>query len=691
MDIGTVLLYISLILAILAGALAIIDLIFNKKGISRFSEELPLYAKLASIFLFVMVTGALLLLYVYFITSNMNIKYVWEYSSKSLPMEYKISGVLAGMAGSLLFWIWCMAFSWFVEEIKDFRRPKNGILMGLTRATMMIIISIFLYFLIIRDLFEETPQNYINAMPEGQSLNPLLQTPLMIVHPPIVFLAYGFMVICLASAMAYLICNDKNWVKLSMPWSRWAWLFLTLGIGIGGLWAYVVLGWGGYWAWDPVETSSFLPWLLLTALLHAQLMFKRKGDYRLAAPALGIFTFVMVIFATFTTRAGGIWLSVHAFGEADVNVSAYDRFVDVVTSDNIILGYFILMIGLTIIGIILLLFALMRIGESEEDSNSESKRNILEDIINDKSLMFITLILFTITTIVTLLLLIMAINGVDRMQFDTKVGIFAIIGIIVLVFCLAWKYLGRRTTSYSVLLAGVVSLVLGIAMPDQWMVGVTFPFLALAVVASIYKIIKSINPKSLRASINKTAPHIVHLGVVFIIIGFVGSNFLVTEKDITLVRNGQAEKVGDYEFKMVDGRYSAGDHFYVTIEILRDGNVVATSEPGAIYLEDQWRNEIAVSAMPTEDVYIIFVDADAEGSTVTNANLQVKILPLMNVLWLGMWLLAIGILMRLIVELSRSKKKTEKRVEIRAKTRSEMQKTQEYYESLIEKELEEMK
>jgi cytochrome c-type biogenesis protein CcmF len=432
MNIGTGLIYASLILAISVLVLSIIHLILSRARNERMAEDFFFFAWLGSILLFVVVSMAMVLLYIYFLTSEVSIQYVWEYSAKAHPTEYKISGVLAGMAGSLLFWIWCMVFSWFVEEVRDLRKPRGKVLMSLTRTIMMVIITIFLLFLNSRELFKETPAAWLEASPDGNGLNPLLQTPLMIIHPPIVFLAYGFMVMGMAAAFAYLICKDKKWVTISIPWSRWGFLFLTLGIGIGGLWAYVVLGWGGYWAWDPVETSSFLPWMLLTAFLHAQLMFKRKGHYKFAAPALGIYTFVLVIFATFTTRAGGIWQSVHAFGAADAAVSPWDRFVDVVSSDSIIMGYFVLIIGISILGAVMLVWALIRWSTPEEDISDRPPKGLMEELINDKNLMFLTLIVITISTIVTLLLLILSINGADRTQFDSKVGFFAMIGVLFL-------------------------------------------------------------------------------------------------------------------------------------------------------------------------------------------------------------------------------------------------------------------
>ncbi len=780
MDLGAWLIYISFGLAIVASVIALINLINFKVKYKKWSDMadikidftdrfdyiLHFLGKLSTILLFVTVSGTLLLLYVYFLTSNVDIYYVWEYSSTSLPLEYKISGVLAGMAGSLLFWIWCIAFTWFVEELIDMKRPKNIVLMNFTRFIMMVIIGIFLYFLITRDLFSATPKNLLEVWPEGYGLNPLLQTPLMIVHPPIVFLAYGFMAISLASSMAYLICNDKDWVKLTISWSRWGWLFLTLGIGIGGLWAYVVLGWGGYWSWDPVETSSFLPWILLTAFLHAQLMFRRKGDFKFAAPALGIYSFVLVIFATFTTRAGGIWQSVHAFEGADIEINPLNRFFDALAGDSVILGYFILMVGLAAIGTILLIWALIKRGGLEEESPDGKEGGLLGELINDKNLMFITLILFSVTTIITMLLLILAVNGSDREQFDTKVGFCAFVGVIILATCLIWKDLGRRAMVYTIYLTGGISLLLWFLFPDKLIVVTTMPFLALASGASIFKIAKSINTKSLRASVNATAPHLVHLGLVFIIVGFVASNFLTTEEKVTLTRDGPGQEVGNYDLRLTDGRYYPWDSTFTTIEISQNGNEVGTAEPGGLfiykfifeigpeyrqYLQDgnvnlnlylvfqehnwylssnaiiyrittdkwiiedrisaeemrlyqivdeedelkiyfnpQWRNEVRVSGTPLEDVYLIYNDHTNSGNIVTSVDLEVKILPLMSLLWLGMWLMAIGVFMRLIVDYTRPKKIPAGRVEKRAQMRAKKEKDTDYYEDLIEKELEEM-
>ena len=188
------------------------------------------------------------------------------------------------------------------------------------------IVSVFLLLLIIKNPFaayQILPSGGVELtnwnpfalrydVPYGQGMNPLLRNPWMAVHPPVLFLGYAAFTIPFAAAIANLLTGDKNWIVISRDWMRIAWLFLTLGIGLGGFWAYEVLGWGAwYWTWDPVETSSFIPWVAATAYLHAQTR-TSHGEYKFLAPMLAVVTFILVIFATFVTRSG-MWASVHSW------------------------------------------------------------------------------------------------------------------------------------------------------------------------------------------------------------------------------------------------------------------------------------------------------------------------------------------------------------------------------------------
>src|SRR4030066_348120 len=201
----------------------------------------------------------------------------------------------------------------------------------------------FLLFIFDMALFAETSEFEKSVYPNGVGLNLVLQTPEMVIHPPVVFAGYAFCVAALAAGLAYYAAGDRNWFMVALPWTRLSWVFLPLGIGIGAIWAYYVLGWGGYWAWDPVETSSLLPWLMTTAFLHTQLRHSRKGEYGVLSPALGMVSLIAVLFATFTTRAGSIWTSsVHAFG-ASQGATAGARLSYLLQHDSTVLGIFTLM------------------------------------------------------------------------------------------------------------------------------------------------------------------------------------------------------------------------------------------------------------------------------------------------------------------------------------------------------------
>jgi cytochrome c-type biogenesis protein CcmF len=253
-----------------------------------------------------------------FIISDFSNFYVWQFSSRTLPLVYRISAVWAGQEGTWLLWAWLvLVSSWFVSE-------KFGWDDSFVRKTQFVTLLVALFFTHMAFLvspfdmiYEQnpslTPDFVRNDLP-GQGLNPLLQDPWMAVHPPLVFIGYAGVTIPLAAALVFLFTHDKRWEAFARPWNRLAWLFLTLGIAVGGFWSYKVLGWGGYWAWDPVETSSFIPWLTVSGLMHASVMYRRKRTFDYLGPMLAVVSFILVVYATFITRSG-LWESVHAFAE----------------------------------------------------------------------------------------------------------------------------------------------------------------------------------------------------------------------------------------------------------------------------------------------------------------------------------------------------------------------------------------
>lgn len=333
-----------------------------------------------------LLTIDLLLLTSYFVNSSFRYIYVWQYSSLDLPLFYKVSAVLAGQSGTLLFWVWVIVISalWLSE--------KNGWNSPLLRRTQFITMLVGLYLLFITYRISPFETIYVSnpGLPpgfvpdDGSGLNTLLITPWMAIHPPTLFIGYGLITIPFAAAMVYLFTGEKGWEPIARQWSRLTWLFLTWGIALGGLWAYLVLGWGGFWSWDPVETSSFIPWLVMTGFMHAIARHRKdETQYQLAAPLFAAFSFSMVIYAALVTRSG-LFNSVHAFGESDTGT------------------YLLVLTALSaLIPTAVVVWKYLKTEKDADRGRDMSAKEMFLDVFEKKNLFYITLILFGLITLVS--------------------------------------------------------------------------------------------------------------------------------------------------------------------------------------------------------------------------------------------------------------------------------------------------
>ncbi|AFV23293.1 cytochrome c assembly protein [Methanolobus psychrophilus R15] len=271
-------------------------------------------------------TLSIVLLIAHLLRVNASYYYVYSHSSMDLAWYYRVSALWAGQEGSLLLWAWAiLAILLLVQYTGQSKELADTKLMNITRMVSLAIASVFLLILVIKNPFATytiagtgiginywDPFATLVEVPYGQGMNPLLRNPWMAIHPPVLFLGYAAFTIPFASAVANLLTKDGRWTNIARDWMRIAWLFLTLGIGLGGFWAYEVLGWGAwYWSWDPVETSSLIPWITATAFLHARTR-TSHGEYGFLAPLLAMASFILVVFATFVTRSG-MWASVHSW------------------------------------------------------------------------------------------------------------------------------------------------------------------------------------------------------------------------------------------------------------------------------------------------------------------------------------------------------------------------------------------
>ncbi|MEK6851318.1 MAG: cytochrome c biogenesis protein CcsA [Candidatus Thermoplasmatota archaeon] len=342
MDVGTGLLWVGLILAVgssipLAAHLA--------SGSER-------YRKLARILLvldFGVVTAAFLLVVYYFLALDLSIAYVHSHTRVGYPWYYRLSGAWSGDVGSILLWAWFQSLVVLLFSLggkKD--TPSRARVRTVSVLVLTAILAAFLYALIAADPFKPTSPIYLisEGTNNGLGMSPLLLTPLVIIHPPLEFIAYALISVPFAASLSYLLAGRGDWTSMAMQWTRAAWLLLTLAVLIGALWAYTTLGWGGYWSWDPVETANLVVWLPLTGLVHAQLWSRRKRQFPYLSILLACLSFALMMFATFETRTG-IIVSVHSFTPAGGTGASPDlgtRLVSVLGSGGAVPYFHVMMV-----------------------------------------------------------------------------------------------------------------------------------------------------------------------------------------------------------------------------------------------------------------------------------------------------------------------------------------------------------
>ncbi len=504
-----------------------------------------------------LLTFAYFLITYYFVVSDFTIEYVWQYSSRDLPLIYKISGTWAGQPGTYLLWVWVIFLSaaWLAINTKHSK--------SLARRTQIITLIIGIYFIILtliqtpfKTIYEGRPDLIGFIPPDGSGLNALLVNFWMIVHPPLMFIGYAAMTIPFATAIVYLITKEDGWEELGRQWARFTWLFLGMGIAVGGVWAYLVLGWGGFWAWDPVETASFIPWLTLTGYLHAAAIHrKNKSTFSISAPILSVVSFLLVLYAAIVVRSG-LFNSVHAFGE---------------TSTGTLLIVSILLTGL-VSGILGMRRYFEESEKEEEDKGFWNKTNVF----------YITLLLFVILAFVsfwgiTYPVFIQLTQGLKvNVASDTKNFFnvwsypFAIILLLALGFCLNYKESEKEKQKRTLLIIAAISIITMLPRTENFYVldhnspfwvrepGVyklignislisIFPSLLYAGASVVEYFRRHLGITSQRAKIKGMGLTLVHIAVIMILFGSVVSSTLdqkIEGINIPLAAKGELVDIG---------------------------------------------------------------------------------------------------------------------------------------------------
>ena len=301
-EFGHFLLWLALGLSLILGAVPLAGAQLQRPGWMALARP-------GAVWVLLLVTVSYLALTAAFMRDDFSVLYVAQNSNTALPMAYKIAAVWGGHEGSLLLWI-LMLVGWMAAVAGFSRHLPLPVLARIVSVMALVTVGFMLFTLLTSNPFDRL----FPAAPDGRDLNPLLQDPGMIFHPPLLYMGYVGFSVAFAFAVAALIGGnlDAQWARWTRPWTTVAWMFLTVGIALGSWWAYYELGWGGWWFWDPVENASFMPWLVGTALIHSLAVTEKRGSFKSWTVLLAIMAFSLSLLGTFLVRSG-VLSSVHAF------------------------------------------------------------------------------------------------------------------------------------------------------------------------------------------------------------------------------------------------------------------------------------------------------------------------------------------------------------------------------------------
>ncbi len=489
-----------------------------------------------------------------FLTSDLSFQYVWGHSAREHILLWKVEGLWAGQEGSIFLWASSMTGALAINEWLTIRRERRPAEEGSKAAKrrvadarlgdwtaffVLVIITSFAIVLIASNWFQLTSAEQLAGNPAGKGISSTLRTELNAIHPPIELTGYALTALPMAAAFAYLATGDKGWIRYCSFWTRTAWIFLTTGLAIGGLWAYITLGWGGYWAWDPVEVASLLPWLATTALLHAQVMHKRGKMYPLAAPLFAAIAFSLTEFGTFVTRSG-VWNSVHSF-IASPNVSLGDAIAHALASDLRLAVFFaMIFVPLGLLALLLRHFLKHHYKEVSFLPPRGADEDLVDYITQDKFTVFAGILMLSAILLMTFVVLVKnAAIAPQPQEYETKLAI----PLFVILFFIAVNYLRRPLGSENALLAAIVASFVGamafILYPappgaGYWkLAAAAIPMVLLIFGMGAVRITGALRRKtlsSLKARARTIAILLAHVGVACVVLGYATTNVAASER-----------------------------------------------------------------------------------------------------------------------------------------------------------------
>lgn len=602
----------------------------------------------------IFLTLAALALWQAIFADNFKVEYVASYSNRALPTYYKFTALWAGMKGSLLFWGWLLSI--FASFCILLYRKKQMALMPYVNAITTVVTLFFICMItFVTPPFELLP----HAPPDGRGLNPLLQHPAMAIHPPILYLGYVGFTIPFAFALAALISGQlgNQWLTITRRWTIVPWFFLGVGMMLGGKWAYMELGWGGYWAWDPVENAALMPWLTGTAFVHSVIIQEKKNMLRVWNMVLIILTFTLCIFGTFLTRSGVI-SSVHSFTTSSLG--------------PLFLGF----VGLIAIGSSWIL--IMRSHLLKSDTR-------LEAVVSRESAFLFNNVVFVVACAAVFLGTVFPVVSEAVRGVKITVGapwfnaVLVPISLLLLLLTGIGPLVAWRKSSLEQLqkifaiptITSLIALGIFIALGMRHVYALISFTLSVFVTATI--VLEFHRGAVARGSTNgeiypvalwhlllknrrRYGGYIVHFGMVLLFVGVTGAAF--TQEIEGQVKPGESLKLRDYELVYQNTKQLEDPNKVVvqaTMLVKRDGEVLETIYPQKHFyiVQEQPTTEVALFSNLREDLYVVLGAHQPETNAAT---FHVYLNPLVNWVWIGGMVLTLGTLITLLPETRGSRK-----------------------------------
>ncbi len=643
-NIGALCILLAFCLAVYAIAGSLIGT-WKKRPFLVLSAERAVYS------IWVLLTTAAGILVYSLISGDYRMAYVVGHSNHTMSTVYKFTAWWGGQEGSLLLWAWLL--STYSSVVVFQNRNKFRDMMPYVTSVLMVTLGFFLVLIafVVSPFQVMTAGKGVIDAGDGQGLNPLLQYWTMVIHPPMLYLGYVGFSVPFAFAIGSLITKQPGeaWIHVTRRWTLVTWLFQTTGIMLGAGWAYAVLGWGGYWGWDPVENASLLPWITATAFLHSVMMQEKKGMMKVWNMVLVSATFFLCIFGTFLTRSGVVQ-SVHAFAQSPLG------------------KYFVTFLAVGIAAVVYLILNRLEFLKSESQLESVLSR--------ESSFLFNNLILLascfavlwgTLFPVITEAVIGEKVSVdapfFNRVNVPIGLGLMLLTGVGPLI---AWRKSSLESLKRAFLMpliSGVVVAVtlfaLGVRHFYALMSLLLCTFVAVTVVSEFIKGGRAIAAKSGQNLIAAMAElthrntrryggYLVHMGIVFMFIGFTGKAF---DKDATFeLEPGKSAQLGNYSLKLAD--FQSGqtpDYRWGKLEIAvsKNGKDLGTVEPERRFytVSQQPTSEVSIRRRLNEDLYLNFAGASDDGKAIV---VQAYVFPLVSWIWIGYWVVLFGTLICLV-------------------------------------------